>query len=253
MRLLTTLFLTAATLCLVTPAAIAAVRPVRGAELAPATSGQPADLDDDAGAEGDEHGACGAQLAGFVEPSGNVARGDAGPVLDPGHLIPPALLSAALDYYHQNLARIGNKDVLTVVDFSASSKAARLFMLDMKDGRVTALHVAHGSGSDPRATGFATVFSNTASSNCSSLGFYLTAETYSGKHGYSLRLDGLSATNSNVRERAVVIHGADYVHDADVKAGRSWGCLAVSMAERTAVIDRLKGGSLIFAGLSKTP
>jgi len=121
----------------------------------------------------------------------------------------------------------------------------------MKSGAVQAVHVAHGSGSDPRNTGRATVFSNEDGSNCSSLGYYLTAETYDGKHGYSCRMDGLSTTNSNVRERAVVIHGADYVHDSDVKQGRSWGCFALAMTMRTSVIDRLKGGSLIYAGRSQ--
>jgi hypothetical protein len=111
--------------------------------------------------------------------------------------------------------------------------------------------VAHGSGSDKANDGYAEKFSNVSGSNASSLGFYMTAETYNGKHGLSLRLDGLSSTNSNVRARAVVIHGASYVSDSDIKAGRSWGCPAVSMASKDKVIKMLKGGSIIYAGLSK--
>lgn len=240
MRALATLLLTLS-VCFTAPGLSAATFPVPPAQ------------DDDAGAEGDEHAAPltaleRAKLAAFVEPAAQPAVDAV--ALDPHHLIPEKLLATALAYYRQNLDRIGNPNTLTVVDFSVSSRRSRMFFLDMRTGNVTALHVAHGSGSDPRGTGLATVFSNTEGSNCSSLGFYLTAETYTGKHGYSLRMDGLSATNSNVRARAVVIHGADYVHDADVAQGRSWGCLAVSMGQRTAVVDRLKGGSLIYAGRS---
>lgn len=65
------------------------------------------------------------------------------------------------------------------------------------------------------------------------------------------RLDGLSPTNSNVRARAVVIHGADYVEDADVKPGRSWGCPAVSTESHVRVVNALKGGSIMYAGLTK--
>lgn len=209
------------------------------------------DVDDDAGAEGDERPATldvsdQARLARFQEPAAGV-RADAA-AIDPGHVVPAKLLQPALAYYQANAARITNKDWLTVVDFSRNSAQARMFLIDMKSGKVQALHVAHGSGSDPRGTGTPTVFSNADGSNCSSLGFYLTAETYDGKHGYSCRLDGLSETNSHVRARSVVIHGADYVHETDSKQGRSWGCLAVSMTLRTSVIDRLKGGSLIYAG-----
>ena len=211
------------------------------------------DQDDDAGAEGDERApelsaAERAHLAGFKVAG--AATSSALPALDPDHVVPASLLADAVAYFQANQAKITNQDWLTVVDFSRSSTQARMFLVDLHTGKVQAIHVAHGSGSDPRGTGKATIFSNADGSNCSSLGFYLTAETYDGKHGYSCRLDGLSATNSNVRSRAVVIHGADYVHDSDVKQGRSWGCLALSMSIRTNVIDRLKGGSLIYAGQS---
>ena len=113
-------------------------------------------------------------------------------------------------------------------------------------GKVERFLVAHGQGSDPSRTGYATRFSNENETHATSLGFFRTAETYDGKHGYSLRLDGLSATNSNARERAIVIHGADYV----ASLGRSWGCPAVEMSVRTRLIDMLKGGSVILAAIT---
>ncbi|MFA5161697.1 MAG: murein L,D-transpeptidase catalytic domain family protein [Elusimicrobiales bacterium] len=171
--------------------------------------------------------------------------------IDRGRLISRRLLEPALLFYHANLNRLSNPDYLTVVDFSKHSSEARLYMVDMDLGSVKALHVAHGSGSDPGNTGYAKYFSNTPDSNMSSLGFYLTAETYSGKHGYSLRLDGLSATNSNVRGRAVVVHGASYVQERSVRPGRSWGCFAVSESVSDFVVKKLAWGSLIYAGLGK--
>lgn len=113
----------------------------------------------------------------------------------------------------------------------------------MKTGIVENFSVAHGKGSDPNHTGYATYFRNESASNASSLGFYLTAETYNGDHGYSLRLDGLSETNNNARERSIVIHGADYVSSG----GRSLGCPAVEMYVRTKIINMIKKGSIIYA------
>lgn len=210
----------------------------------------PADVDDDAWAEGDEVVAPltaqeQARLNAFV-PATQPAEWN-GPTLDPQKKVNPRMLAEALAYFQANESRIANKDWLTIVDFSKKSNTERMFLVDLKTGAVHARHVAHGSGSDPRATGLATIFSNVSGSNCSSLGFYLTAETYSGKYGYSCRMDGLSETNSNVRPRAVVIHGSEYVYDRDVIQGRSWGCFALSMTTRTFVIDRLKEGSLIYA------
>lgn len=165
--------------------------------------------------------------------------------------VPKNLKDQALAYYHANLSRIHNKTYLGVVDFSAQSSQGRLFIINMSSGAVTTLHVAHGEGSDLKNTGFATKFSNVSGTKASSLGYYLTGENYVGSHGASLRLDGLSITNSNARARAIVIHGASYVVDSNVKAGRSWGCLAVSLAERAKVISMLQDGALIYAGKSK--
>lgn len=168
--------------------------------------------------------------------------------VDPTRLIPDRHLEEAILYYHKNKATLKNPSVLSVIDFSQSSTKKRFFIIDMATGKVWNIHVAHGKGSDANHDGFAESFSNVSGSNASSLGFYKTAETYQGSHGLSLRLDGLSVTNSNARARAVVIHGASYVQDTSVIQGRSWGCPAVSMANYQKVINLLKGGSLIYAG-----
>lgn len=169
--------------------------------------------------------------------------------VDPDHVIPRVLLDRALVYFDANKEQLPNQRFLTVIDFSAQSRRSRMHIINMESGAVSSLHMAHGTGSDPSNTGTASRFSNTPNSKMSSLGFYKTAETYGGKHGLSLRLDGLSPTNSKVRERAVVVHGADYVEDENVKPGRSWGCPAVSMANHVRVINSIKGGSLMYAGL----
>ena len=170
--------------------------------------------------------------------------------IDPNHEIPDNLLSAALTYYDANLAKIPNKAYLTIVDFKPDSKNSRLFVITMSTGSVWKMHVAHGSGSDPKDTGLATRFSNVPNSRMSSLGFFLTARIYVGKHGRSLRIDGLSASNSNVRKRAIVVHSANYVYDTDVKPGRSSGCFAVSEANKDTLIQEIDGGSLMYAAQS---
>ncbi len=170
--------------------------------------------------------------------------------LDPNHIVPQKLLETAVLYFDSHLSSIANQNYLSVIDYSLRSTKARFFIIDMKSGSVWAIHTAHGKGSDPDGNGYATLFSNVSGSEQSSLGMMMAAETYNGKHGLSLRLDGLSSTNSNVRARAIVIHQADYVQESEVVQGRSWGCPAVANSDRDELIKRLKGGSLIYAGLS---
>ena len=139
---------------------------------------------------------------------------------------------------------------LTVIDYSRPSTERRLWTFDLATGE--ALHhelVAHGQGSGGDR---ATLFSNVPDSHQSSLGLFATAETYVGKHGYSLRLDGLDpGFNDRARERAIVIHGAPYVSEAFARAqgrlGRSWGCPALGDHVARDVIDSIKGGNLVFA------
>jgi hypothetical protein len=170
--------------------------------------------------------------------------------LDPHREVPQNLLEAAVEYFDTNLAHIPNKNFLSVIDFSKSSAKVRFFVINMNTGAVWSMHVAHGKGSDVNHDGFAEKFSNVEGSNMSSLGIYLSAETYTGRNGYSLRMDGLSSTNSNARERAIVIHGANYVSEENEIQGRSAGCPAVTHANRDKLINQIKEGSVIYAGLS---
>ena len=142
-----------------------------------------------------------------------------------------------------------NKNILTLIDFSMSSNSKRLWVIDLTTNTILYNSlVAHG-----RNTGdeFATSFSNSAESFKSSLGFYATGEIYSGKHGKSLRLDGLEqGINSNARERAVVIHGSDYVSNSFIqnnkRLGRSLGCPALPMNLSSEIIQTIKDKSCLF-------
>ncbi len=167
--------------------------------------------------------------------------------IDPDRIVPTKALEKALLYFHENKFNLKNTDVISIIDFKQSSQNKRWYFINMLTGQVWNIHVAHGKGSDTNHDGLAEKMSNISGSNASSIGFYKTAETYQGKHGYSLRLDGLSETNSKARARAIVVHGADYVQDREVIQGRSWGCPAVSQKNYKKVIDLIKGGSLILA------
>lgn len=141
----------------------------------------------------------------------------------------------------------GDSNFWAVVDFNLSSSIERLFIFDLKSQSVRKFLVAHGHNSGAE---FATNFSNEIGSNCSSLGMYKTLETYVGKHGESLRIEGLDETNSNAEVRAVVIHSADYVvpnYSGAGRAGRSDGCFAVNPNDIAEVIQSLKDGAYINA------
>jgi hypothetical protein len=140
-------------------------------------------------------------------------------------------------------------EILTIVDFSLSSTQERMWVIDMKTQKVILKSlVAHGRNSGSE---YATDFSNENESYKSSLGFYVTGETYTGKHGLSLRLDGMEfGINHNARTRAVVVHGADYVSQSFIKntgrLGRSQGCPAVPYDIHKQLIETIKGKSCIF-------
>ncbi len=170
--------------------------------------------------------------------------------IDRAHQIPTGLLKRAVLYFHANRDLIPNKNYLSVVDFAAHSSRKRFFVIDLRTGAVEGYRTSHGTGSDANNNGLLNGFSNLEGSLASSRGNILTAEIYHGKWGRSLRLDGLSEANSNMRMRAVVIHGASYVEEREVQQGRSWGCLALSMAIKDQLITKIAGGSVIYAGLS---
>src|SRR5688572_12462062 len=139
---------------------------------------------------------------------------------------------------------------LTVIDYSKPSSQKRLWVYDLATHELLYEElVAHGQGSGANV---ATEFSNTPDSHQTSLGLFVTEETYVGRNGYSLRLDGLDkGMNDRARQRAIVMHGAPYVNPAFVKSngrlGRSHGCPAVSDVVARELIDRVKGGGLVFA------
>lgn len=158
--------------------------------------------------------------------------------------------SVALEgFYALKSKGVVQKDILTLIDFSKSANSKRLWVIDLQTNTILFnTLVAHG-----RNTGeeYAASFSNAAESFKSSLGFYLTGEIYNGKHGLSLKLDGLEkGINDNARERAVVVHGADYVSESFIKAnkrlGRSQGCPAIPVEMNEKIINVIKDKSCLF-------
>ncbi|WP_310554770.1 murein L,D-transpeptidase catalytic domain family protein [Flavobacterium sp.] len=141
------------------------------------------------------------------------------------------------------------KDILTVIDFSLSSTKKRLWVIDLSSNTILFNSlVSHGMNSGGE---YANSFSNLPSSNKSSLGFYTTGETYNGKHGLSLKLDGQErGINHNARTRAVVMHGADYANPAILKSqgylGRSQGCPAIPENLKAKIIQTIKGKTCLF-------
>lgn len=139
--------------------------------------------------------------------------------------------------------------VLTIIDYSQPSTRPRFLVYDPEtDEVILASLVAHGknSGQD-----LATKFGNEIDSLQSSLGFFVTGDTYYGRHGYSLRLHGLEpGINDNAFQRDIVIHGASYVSEdyaaRNGRLGRSWGCPALPLETSRQIIDLIKGGSCVF-------
>ncbi len=144
---------------------------------------------------------------------------------------------------------ISKSDYLTICDFSQSSKQKRLYLIDLcSDEVLLNTWVAHGRNS---GLDMATKFSNTPESLQSSLGFYVTKQTYHGAHGLSLRLEGVEpGFNDKAFKRAIVIHGADYIGEQRLKQssfmGRSYGCPAVPQKESAALINTIKNGTCLF-------
>ncbi|WP_428329538.1 murein L,D-transpeptidase catalytic domain family protein [Mucilaginibacter sp.] len=139
--------------------------------------------------------------------------------------------------------------VLTVVDLTKSSHEKRMWIVDVINKElVLNTWVAHGHGS---GDDMATRFSDKEDSHQSSLGFYITDDVYFGKNGRSLRLDGMDAGfNAHARERAIVVHGADYVGPNAIdelgRLGRSYGCPAVAREVSDQVIDAIKDKTVLF-------
>ena len=142
------------------------------------------------------------------------------------------------------------KPVLTVIDYSLPSSKQRMWIFDVnKDKLLYNTYVAHGQNSGMTTPNH---FSNTPSSKATSLGTFVTKDTYMGSKGYSLNLQGLEkGFNDNAYNRRVVIHGAWYVEPGFIKqagrAGRSWGCPSIAKTIAKPIINIIKGGSVVFA------
>lgn len=142
-----------------------------------------------------------------------------------------------------------NKQILTIIDFTKPSSEERFYVLDLDSKKLLyKTYVAHGRNSGEN---YAKQFSNLPGSYQSSLGFYLTSDTYMGNNGYSLRLEGLEdGINDNAMKRAIVVHGAAYANPdiiaAQGRLGRSLGCPALPANLSKEIIDIIKEGSLLF-------
>jgi hypothetical protein len=145
---------------------------------------------------------------------------------------------------------ITDPSTLTVIDYSKPSTEKRLWVYDLRAHELLYEElVAHGQGSGDN---LARVFSNEPDTHASSLGLFLTEDTYVGRNGYSLRLKGLDeGFNHRAGERAIVMHGAPYVSDDFVRKngrlGRSWGCPALREGVAREVIDRVRGKGIVFS------
>lgn len=163
---------------------------------------------------------------------------------------PETAKALALDFLERNKRLFANTRYLTIIDYSRPSYERRLHLIDLKNRRTQSFLVAHGVNSGGV---YARDFSNELGSRKSCLGFFVTGAPYLGKHGDALPLEGLEkGVNDNAVKRAIVIHGAAYVSEESIQAndgrlGRSWGCPAVPDDNAAWIIDKIKGGSLVFA------
>jgi hypothetical protein len=164
------------------------------------------------------------------------------------------LSEKAFEYAYKGYERLENKGslrnpgLLTICDFTKSSSEKRMYVIDVANYKILVnTYVAHGKNS---GTQYARKFSNKVKSLASSLGFFVTRNIYVGKHGLSLRLDGLEpGFNDNASKRAVVIHGAGYIGENQLHSqimGRSFGCPAVPKDEAPKIIDLIKDGTCLF-------
>lgn len=157
---------------------------------------------------------------------------------------------AMIGYKKLKQKRLLNNDkIISIVDFTLPSNKKRLFVIDLKNYKLLFVtYVAHGKN-----TGLdkALYFSNEPESNKSSVGFYTTKETYSGEHGYSMRIEGHEiGFNDKAESRDIVVHSADYVSEQVAKSqgyiGRSLGCPALSPQIYKDVINAIKNGTCLF-------
>jgi hypothetical protein len=177
------------------------------------------------------------------------------PPLDPRGLVPRDLREQALAALDRHAWSIANRDRIYIVNFTQHSAEPRLYELDVISGAARVFHTAHGVGSDPFHSGYAHGFSNIMDSNASSLGVYRTAGMGWGvRHGQNVLLDGLDPTNDAARERAIIVHAADYCEPEwlarEGKLGRSFGCFATSTVSLDFLRPRMDSGRLLYVARS---
>ena len=164
------------------------------------------------------------------------------------------VLAKALDAFELAYTQgVSDSTIVTVIDYELHSSEKRLWVIDLETKQLLFQEVTtHGRGSDPNHDGVMDSASNAPGSNQSNVGLLKTAETYYGRHGQSLRMDGLEpGFNDNARSRAIVVHSARYADDDYVEAygktGRSHGCPALDPDVTGDIIATIKGGKLVFA------
>lgn len=193
-------------------------------------------------------------VVSIVEPSPEVITAELNStrVLDPRGQIRQELVDRALEALDIHARKITNRDRMYLVDFRKFSGDERLYEVDLHGGRIVLMRTSHGRGSDPGHTGFATSFSNTPESHMSSVGSFLTAGAgFGAQQGPNVLLDGLEFSNDRARERAIIVHGADYADPEflarEGKLGRSYGCFSVAHSDLPRLRERMGEGRLLFA------
>ena len=174
------------------------------------------------------------------------------PPLDPQRQVRPELMQRAMQALDVHHDRLPLRDRMYLVDFQKYSGEERLYEVDLYSGRVQAFRTCHGKGSDPQHSGYARSFSNTPESFMSSVGAFATAGAgWGAQQGPNVLLDGLEYSNDRARERAIIVHGANYA-DPDFlaregKLGRSYGCFSTAHTDLPALRERMGEGRLLFA------
>gem|GEM_PF-3244859 len=166
----------------------------------------------------------------------------------------PLVFERALNAFEAAFSEgLSTSTTVTIIDYELHSSKKRLWVIDLEQQSLLFHeHAAHGRGSDRDHDGYLDFVSNRDGSHQSNVGLLRTAETYTGAHGYSMRMDGLEAGfNDNARSRNIVMHPSSYVNDAWIdrygKSGRSKGCPSLDPNVSGELIQSIKGGSLVFA------